>query len=54
MGKRQEGEQGMWKTIKKFEDVELRALLDEDDSQTRKQLVEQSGVSHELFPIGYE
>ena len=34
---RQEGRQGTWKRIKKFEDVKL---LDEDDSQTQKQLVE--------------
>ena len=39
--------QGTWKTAKKLEDVELQALLDEDGSQTRKQLPEQFGVSQE-------
>ena len=33
------------KTAKKFEDVKLQALLNEDDSQTQKQLAEQLGVS---------
>ena len=33
------------KPAKKFEDVELQALLDEDDSQTQKQLAEQLGVN---------
>ena len=33
------------KTTNKFEDVELQATLDEDDSQTQKQLAEQLGVS---------
>jgi len=28
------------KLLKKYEDVELQALLDEDDSQTQKQLAE--------------
>ena len=28
------------KPLKKYEDVELQALLDEDDSQTQKQLAE--------------
>ena len=28
-------------TVKKFEDVELQALLDDDGSQTQKQLAEQ-------------
>ena len=37
---RQEGRRGTWKTAKKFEDVELQALLVEDDSQTQKQLAE--------------
>ena len=44
---RQEGRRGTWKTVKKFEDVELQASLDEDDSQTQKQLVEQLGVSQQ-------
>ena len=35
----------MCKTTKRFEDVELQASLDEDDSQTRTQLAEQLGVS---------
>jgi len=30
-----------WKPLKKYEDVELQALLDEDDSQIQKQLAEQ-------------
>ena len=30
--------QGTWKTANIFEDVELQALLDEDVSQTQKQL----------------
>jgi len=33
------------KPLKKYEDVELQALLDEDDSQTQKQLAEQLSVS---------
>ena len=40
-----EEEQGTRKTAKKFEDVELQVLLDEDDSQ--KQLVEQLDVSQQ-------
>ena len=35
------------KLPKKFEDVELQALLNEDDSQTQKQLAEQLGVSQQ-------
>jgi len=35
------------KPPKKYEDVELQALLDEDDSQTQKQLVEQLSVSQQ-------
>ena len=31
----------------KMEDGELQALLDEDDSQTQKQLAEQLGVSQQ-------
>ena len=42
---RQEGRHRTWKNDKKIEDVELQALLDEDDSQTQKQLSEQLGVS---------
>ena len=41
------------KLPKKYEDVKLQALLDEDDSQTQKQLAEQLSVS-KLFPIAYE
>ena len=33
------------KPPKKFEDVKLQALLDEDDSQTQEQLPEQWGVN---------
>ena len=33
---------------KKFEGLELKALLGEDDSQTRKQLVEQLSVSKQV------
>ena len=32
---RKEGRQGTWKSAKKFDDVELQVLLDEDDSQTQ-------------------
>jgi len=39
--------QGIQKTPKKYEDVELQALLDEDDSQIQKQLAEQLSVSHQ-------
>jgi len=35
------------KPLKKYEDVELQALLDEDDSQTQKQLAEQLSVSQQ-------
>ena len=44
---RQEGRQGMWKSVKKFEDVHFQALLDEDNSQTQKQLPDQLGVSQQ-------
>ena len=36
LDKRQERRRGTWKTAEKFEDVELQASLDEDDSQTQK------------------
>ena len=42
---RREGRQGTWKIAKNFEDAGLQALLNEDDSQTRKQLAEQLAVS---------
>jgi len=35
------------KPPKKYENVELQALLDEDDSQTQKQLAEQLSVSQQ-------
>ena len=35
------------KPPKKYEGVELQALLDEDDLQTQKQLAEQLSVSHQ-------
>ena len=35
------------KPPKRYEDVELQALLDEDDSQTQKQLAEQLSVSQQ-------
>jgi len=35
------------KPSKKYEDVELQALLDEDDSQTQKQLAEQLSVNQQ-------
>jgi len=35
------------KPPKKYEDVELQALLDENDSQTQKQLAEQLSVSQQ-------
>ena len=37
---------------KKYEDVELQVLLDENDSQTQKQLAEQ--LLNKLFLIAYE
>ena len=40
--------QETWKTTNKFEDVELQASLDEDDSQTQKQFAEQLGVSQQV------
>ena len=46
----QEERQGRWKTAKKFVDVELQALLVENDSQTQKQLAEQLGVSQQAVP----
>ena len=36
---------------KKFEDVKLQALLDEDDSQSQKQLAEQLDVDQQAVPI---
>jgi len=43
------------KPPKKYKDVELQALLDENDSQTQKQLAEQlSNLVNKLFPIAYE
>ena len=35
------------KPPKRYKDVELQALLDEDDSQTQKELAEQLGVSRQ-------
>ena len=46
--------QGIWKIVKKFEDVEQEALLDKDDWQIQKQLVEQLSVTYKLFSIGYQ
>jgi len=46
--------QGTRKTSKKYEDVELQALLDEDDSQTQKQLAELLTLVNKLFPIAYK
>ena len=43
--KKEDKEHG--KQSKRFEDVELQALLYEDDSQTQKQLAEQLGVSQQ-------
>ena len=42
-GKKEDRKHG--KLLKKFEDVELQASLDEDDTQTQKQLTEQLDVS---------
>ena len=39
--------QETWKTAKNFENVELQALLDEDDSQTQKQFDEQLNGSQQ-------
>ena len=44
-GKKEDKEHG---NRQKFEDVELQALLDEDNSQTHKQLAEQLGVSQRI------
>ena len=44
-GKQEDKKHGQ--SSKKFEDVELQTLLDEDDSQTQKQLAEQLGVSQQ-------
>jgi len=40
------------KPPKKYEDMELQALLDEDDLQTQKQLAEQLSVSNHLREMG--
>ena len=45
---RQEERRGTWKTAKKFEDVKLQALLDEDDFQTQKQLANQLDVGQQV------
>ena len=47
---------GTWKTTKKFEGVDLQALLNEGDSQTQKQLAEQLGVRQQPVSgcFGYE
>jgi len=37
------------KPPKKYEDVELQVLLDEDDSQIQKQLAEQLSVSQQAI-----
>ena len=52
--KKEDKEHG--KPPKKSEDVELQVLLDEDYSQTQKQLVEQLGVSQQAISnvFGYE
>ena len=42
---RQKERQGTTKTVKKFENVELQAILNEDYSQTQKQLAKQLGIS---------
>jgi len=39
------------KPPKKYEDVELQALLDEDDSQTQRQLAEQLSVRTSCFQL---
>ena len=43
--KKEDKEHG--KSPKQFEDMELQALLDEDDSETQKQLAEQLGVGQQ-------
>jgi len=42
------------KSPKKYEDVELQALLDKHDSQTQKQFAEQLSIVNKLFLIAYE
>ena len=44
---KEEGRQRTWKIAKKFEDVQLQALLDDDDSQTQKQSTKQLGVDQQ-------
>ena len=39
--------QESWKAAKKFVEVEFQALLDEDDSQSQKQLAKQLDVSQQ-------
>ena len=39
--------QTTWEIVKKFEDVKLQALLDEDDLETQKQLVKEFDVSQQ-------
>ncbi|GJQ77340.1 hypothetical protein Trydic_g20754 [Trypoxylus dichotomus] len=39
--------QGTWKTASKYDDVELQALLGENDSQTQEQLTKQLDVGQQ-------
>lgn len=39
------------KSRKKFEDNELQALLDEDDTQTQQELAEQLNVTQNAVPL---
>ena len=39
------------KPLKKFEDSELQALLDEDDAQTEQQFADQLNVTQEAVSI---
>ena len=40
--------------VKKFEDVELQALLNDGDSQTQNNSASNWTLVNKLFPIGYE
>jgi len=42
------------KLPKKYENVELQALLDENDSQIQKQLAEQLSISQQAISNRYE
>ena len=51
---RQEGRHEHEKPPKKFEDVELQALLGEDESQTKNNWLSNWALVNKQFPIRYE